>query len=558
MPNVKRPFTVKGRPFYPIGGQTRNSSGYNDQEWATALRALELMHGNTLEIPVYWEQVEPEEGVYRFDHLEQLLTDAISHDIRLILLWFGTWKNGNMEYVPDWVKTAPERFKRAISPTGHQLWVLSSHCEATFEADRRAFTALCEFLKEADSDRQQVIAIQIENEPGILGSDRDYGPEAQAKLESDVPREVFEGLQVLESGPLHALWQAAGGATSGPWYEVFGDGAGEMMTAWSIARYIDRLAEAGKEIYELPMYLNVWLGETGWQIPGESYPSGGAVTKVLDLVKWATPHVDLVAPDIYLSDSRSYEAICAAYARDDNPLFIPESAPGSSNPVRMFQAIGDYDAVGYAFFAIEHIVDEAGEVRLSLLPLVDSFRCIAAAVPLLLEYQGTGQIYTVAQETDLGLQIYDFEGYTGLVDFGGTYGRDWRHLGPSLEPDANPGPGRGLIVQVSTHEFYLVGANYRLHLRPKAAPSEQLQAARVNERLLTRLAHYVRVDEGHFEEEGAFVVDRRRNGDETDNGIWVEADVGVVHVLMSDILSPLKGGGSHRELSRLWFDSNAN
>jgi hypothetical protein len=533
MPTIQRPFTVKGRPFYPIGGQTRNSSGYNDQEWATALRALELIHGNTLEIPVYWEQIEPEEGIFDFGHLHDLLKDAVVHDIRLVLLWFGTWKNGNMEYVPDWVKTDPERFKRVISPTGHDLWVLSSHCEATFEADQRAFTALCQFLRKADSERQQVIAVQIENEPGILGSDRDYGPQAQAEFDGAVPDEVITGLQALERGPLHELWQAAGGAT-GSWREVFGDAGGEMMTAWSIARFIDRLAEAGKAIYEIPMYLNVWLGENGWEIPGESYPSGGAVTKVLDLVKWATPHVDLVAPDIYLGDARKYEAICAAYGRDDNPLFVPESAPGSSNPLRMFRAIGDYNAIGYAFFAIEHVVGEDGGVRAGLQPLVDSFRCVAAAVPLLLDYQGTGRIHTVAEEADLGLQLYDFEGYTGLVDFGGGYSRDWRHPGARVEPTSDPGPGRGLIVQVARHEFYLVGASYRLHLRPKGAPADQLQAARSREHLLSRLAHYVRVDEGHFDEEGVFVVDRRRNGDETDSGVWVEPDVGVVHVLMCD------------------------
>jgi len=46
------------------------------------------------------------------------------------------------------------------------------------------------------------------------------------------------------------------------------------------------------------MFINAWQsGQGWWPIPGESYPSGGAVIKVLDIYKWFTPHVDLIAPD---------------------------------------------------------------------------------------------------------------------------------------------------------------------------------------------------------------------------------------------------------------------
>ena len=541
MADIQRVFTVNGKPFFPIGGQTRNSSGYNEGEWSIAFRALKLLHGNTLEIPVYWEQIEPAEGEYDFSALDDLLAAARQHAVRLVLLWFGTWKNGNMEYVPDWVKADPARFRRVISPTGHDVWVLSSHCEANFEADRRAFTALCAHLAEVDGETRTVIGLQIENEPGILGSDRDYGAEAQADLESPVPAEMIAWLANGEGGAVHDLWQAAGAKPSGTWIEVFGDNAGELLaagellTAWSIALYIDRLAEAGKAVIDLPMYLNVWLGENGWQIPGESYPAGGAVTKMLDLYKWATPHVDLIAPDIYLGDAVGYQAICRAYGRPDNPLFIPESAAGGSNPLRIFQAVGTYDAVGYAFFGIEHIVAEDGGVRPELAPLVDSFRCVAAAAPLLLEYQGTGCIHTIAQEADLGTQRLDLDGYLGLVEFGGRYTKDWRHADRfRAEHEVTPGPGRGLVVQTDEHEFFLVGAGYRLNLRPKSAPADHAQAAQISTHLLTRLAHLIRIDEGHFDEAGYFIVDRRRNGDETDSGIWVEPDVGVVHVVLCE------------------------
>lgn len=533
MSQISRIFKVNGRPFYPLGGQTRNSSGYSAEEWTPAFQALELIHGNTLEIPVYWEQIEPEEGVFDFAHLDALLATAREHGVRLVLLWFGTWKNGNMEYAPDWVKTDPERFKRVISPTGRPLWVLSSHCRATFDADRRAFTELCRYLKATDSEAQTVIALQIENEPGILGADRDYGAEATAFFESEVPAELREHLSTNGDSALHALWQASGGRTSGSWPELFGDAAGELMTAWRIARYIDRLAEGGKAVYDIPMYLNVWVGEGGWRIPGESYPSGGAVIKVLDLYVWATPHIDLIAPDIYIADAEGYATECQAYARPDNPLFVPESAPGGSNSWRMFEAIADYNAIGYAFFAIEHILDDDGGVRPEAQPLVDSFRSAAAAIPLLLQYQGTGRMHAVIQEAELGAQFLDLDGYLGLVEFG-PGPRDWRHPRRRDDAPTNSNRGRGLIVQVDRHEFYLVGANYRLQLRPKTSPTQAMDASLVSNHLRTRLPHYIRVDEGHFDEGGTFVVDRRRNGDETDQGVWVEADVGVVHVSLCE------------------------
>src|SRR5271157_5402616 len=180
MSRVKRVFMVDGKPFFPIGGQSCNSSGYNDKESETAFKIIKLLHGNTLEIPVYWDLVEPFEGKFDFTSIDALIASARRNEVRLILLWFATWKNGNMDYAPAWVKTNPQRFKRVINPTGKDIWNLSSHCPANLEADKKAFMTLCQHLKAKDTTEQTVIALQIENEAGIIGSDRDYGPEAQA------------------------------------------------------------------------------------------------------------------------------------------------------------------------------------------------------------------------------------------------------------------------------------------------------------------------------------------------------------------------------------------
>jgi hypothetical protein len=530
MPNLNRIFTVNGQPFFPLGGQSRNSSGYNDCESETAFQAVKLIHGNTLEIPVYWEQIEPQEGVFDFTSVGALLANARRYEIKLVLLWFGTWKNGNMDYVPGWVKTTPSRFKRVIAPTGKAVWVLSSHCQANLDADRRAFMALCQYLRECDHAERTVIALQVENEPGILGSDRDYGTEGQTEIESPVPAELLTRMKSTGKGKVYNSWQKAGGRGAGNWLNVFGQAAGEMMTAWSIASFIDAIAQAGKGVYDIPMYVNVWLGEQGWRIAGENYPSGGAVGRTLDIYKWFTPHIDLIAPDIYIADDRGYQAMCALYAREDNPLFIPESAPGSSNAWNIFRALGEYDAIGYAFFAVEHILVEDGSVRSDHAMLVDSFRCAAAVIPLLLQYQGTGAIHAVVEEENLHAQTLDLDGWLGMAEFGDFY-KDWRHRG-HLPPEQRR--GRGLVIQAARNEFYLVGDGYRLVLHPLLPPEQQLDISVARDNFLHCLAHYVSVEEGHFDASGQFVADRRRNGDEIDNGVWVEPDTGVVRVVMTE------------------------
>jgi len=202
MKEVKRVFKVNGKPFFPIGGQTCNSSGYDDRASETAFKAIKLMHANTLEIPAYWNIIEPEEGKFDFTSVDALIASARRYGVKLILLWFATWKNGNMDYASAWVKTNPQRFKRVTSPTGKQIWVLSSHCQANLEADKKAFTALCKHLKAKDSADQTVIGFQIQNEPGIMGSDRDYGPEAQAIFDSPVPAKLVNAMKKAGKGPV--------------------------------------------------------------------------------------------------------------------------------------------------------------------------------------------------------------------------------------------------------------------------------------------------------------------------------------------------------------------
>jgi hypothetical protein len=548
MTNVKRVFMVDGKPFYPLGAQADNQSGRSAGESETAFKAVKQLHGNTLLIAVHWEQVEPEEGKFDFSCIDALLANARRYDLKLILLWFATWFAGTMDFAPAWVKSNPQRFKQVVSPTGKAIWSLSPHCKATLAADKKAFAAFCAYLKAKDSTEQTVIGIQVENEPGIVGSDRDYGPEAQAEFDSPVPAKLVAAMKAAGKGRVYDICQQAGGKKSGNWPQLFGWEAGELMTARSIATYIDSVAEAGKAVYDIPMYINVWMmAYPLWSLPGAHHASGGAVSRVLDIYKWSTPHVDIIAPDVYLRDTKSFEYACAAYSRDDNPFFLPESVQEVTNGGRssqtwnMFRAMADYNLIGYFFFGVEFIVNKDDSFRPEFRTLVDTMHCMAAAIPLLLKYQGTGKIHAVVQDEFMGAQEFDLDGYMGLAQFGGggqgnTDWKDWRHPpdAASYQEIANINRGRGLIFQASRNEFYIVGVNYRLILRPKPTVDKMQEILPVPDLIHTMLSPYLSVDEGHFDRDGKFVAERRRNGGQVFNGIWVEPDCGVVRVIMRD------------------------
>jgi hypothetical protein len=528
MTDIKRVFMVKGKPFFPLGSEFLYVSGYsirNQSQTDDAFKLVQEAHGNTALIPVYWDEVEPEEGKFNFTCVDALLASARRYNIKLIPLWFATWKNGNMDFTPSWVKTNPQRFKRVISSTGTAIWVLSSHCKANYEADKKAFTAFCKYLKAKDSTEHTVIGIQVENEPGIIGSDRDYSPEAQAQFDSSVPAKLMNAMKAAGKGRVYDIWQQSGGKESGgAWPEIFGWEAGEIMTAWSIATYIDGIIKAGKAIIDIPMYINAWMMEQRWwPMPGEAYPSGGAVSKLIDIYKWSTPHTDFIAPDNYQLDTKGFEFISASYARDDNPLFVPESA-GSPHLLR---AIADYNAIGY-FAWLRTITDEDGKVDASALLTRDVIRCAASVIPLILKYQGSGKIHAVVEEENKEKQIIDFDGYLGQVRFGLQH-----HFFNSKKRAGNI-RGWGLIIQTSRNEFYLVGDNYQLYLRPRPSVEDMKAPLLVADWTPTLLVHYVSVDEGHFDENGKYIIDCRRNGDQITHGLWLEPQVGVLRVTMCD------------------------
>ena len=49
---------------------------------------------NTILATVTWEQVEPDEGKFDFSVFDGILQDARKSNLKLVILWFASWKNG--------------------------------------------------------------------------------------------------------------------------------------------------------------------------------------------------------------------------------------------------------------------------------------------------------------------------------------------------------------------------------------------------------------------------------------------------------------------------------
>ena len=162
--NGRHALIVDGAPFLMLGGQVNNSSNYAaplKQVWDR----LDSIHANTVEVPVAWEQLEPKEGQFDYSFIQTLLDEARAHDKRIVLLWFGAWKNTGLAYTPDWVKLDNRRFPRMKTADGKDHGVLSPHGAATLAADKRAFLKLMTYVRDHDA-QNTVIMVQPENEVG--------------------------------------------------------------------------------------------------------------------------------------------------------------------------------------------------------------------------------------------------------------------------------------------------------------------------------------------------------------------------------------------------------
>ena len=375
---------VDDKPFLVLGGELGNSSS-SDREYLQPiwpkLAALKL---NTVLIPVYWELIEPSEGKFDFSLIDGLIQDARKHSLRLVPLWFASWKNSMSSYAPAWVKTNQKRFPRSQDRAGRGMEILSPFNKENLDADARAFAAFMRHLREFDGNDRTVIMVQVENEIGMIPDSRDRSAIANELFNQQVPAELMNYLQQRREQlvpELRAVWAASSFTSKGTWQEIFGDGPGgdEIFMAWYFARYANRVAEVGKAEYPLPMFVNAALIRPGHQ-PGQ-YPSAGPLPHLMDVWRAGAPKIDFLSPDIYFQNFAEW---ARRYHRSGNPLFIPEAMPGPIDSVNGLYAIGQHDAIGFSPFAIDSLDEETSNV------LTQSYDLLTQLAPVILENQGKG------------------------------------------------------------------------------------------------------------------------------------------------------------------------
>jgi hypothetical protein len=491
---------VDGKPFLILGGQIHNSSAW-PSELPQVWKSMEALHANTIEVPIYWEQLEAEPARFDYTNVDAIVNGAREHHLRAVLLWFGTWKNGNMHYAPSWVKADTARYPRIIRPDGQPIDVLSPLSRNTLNADKNAFTALMRHLAQIDAQDHTVIAIQVENESGNIGSIRDNSPEANKLIAGQVPDDL---LKAADKG-------------AGTWHQVFGSEADELFQAYYQARYIGEIVAAGKREFNIPMYVNVWIDYPAAQLPqrqldqpGIGYPSGGPVQKLVGLWRKLAPSIDMIGPDIYSDDSGFYHEVVDAYHRNDNPLWIPETGRSDSFARYFFYALGQ-GAICFSPFG----VDQTGWNITGDESWTAHARNFALLSPMdreIAQLQFDGHLKAAMEEHGQPSRESDLGSWQATISYGFPQ-QDGRR--PPGTKDAH---GGALIAQLGPDEFLVTGidASVVFHL-PGKLPWIRSQ--------------FLSAEEGGYEN-GVWKTSRLLNGDETDRGLTFHTSPVVVKVKM--------------------------
>ena len=497
---------VDGKAFLALAGELTNNAATSLPMMEPIWPKLVAANLNTALVGVSWAQFEPEEGTFNYTQIDGVIAKARENHMHLVILWFGSWKNGTSSFAPYWVKKDYTRFPRIQIGNGSTVSIsgpvelLSTLGDATRDADAAAFAALMRHIKEVDGAQHTVVMMQVENEVGVLRDSRDRSPAANRAFAGPVPAELMSYLAAHKDTLIpefRAVWAANGYKSSGTWEEVFGPGkpadveipiqttsppmsadehevswrqlhwpSDEIFMAWNYARFVEKAVKEGKAAYDIPMYVNGWLQQPNHAWPG-TYPSGGPMPQVHDIWRAAAPDVDILAPDLYLP---YFDEVCERFSRNGNPLFIPETGTNAAN---LIMAVGKFNTIGFSPFGIDGNRPIPTE-------LAAAYGMLNNMAPIILAHQGTDTMTAVRmvqgdppRQIKLGNYTLTFT-YTGRITRlapqakGGVVASPPPPRQPGAEPEEPLPPLEAAAIAISTgpDEYYFGGGGMRVDFTP--------------------------------------------------------------------------------------------
>ncbi len=481
--NGVKQLIVDDVPFVILGGELLNSSASSIEYMEPIWPRMKSFNVNTILLPINWQQFEPVEGEFDYSLVDNHIKRAHENGLRIVILWFGSWKNGRSHYTPDWVKTDLNRFPRMQYKNQEPTYTISNFNDECLKADKNAYIKLMEHIAQVDQ-HNTVLMMQIENEVGLLGGSRDFSPTATELFEQQVPMKLIDHINQHINNIKPAIleaYQNNGSKTQGSWADIFGKSllTDEIFMAWNYAIYINQISIAGKAVHNIPTLVNTWASNKN-KNPGD-WPSGGPNYRMLDVWQAGAPDIDILAIDNY---GKYFDAKCKEFIHQGNPLFIPEASAIFYNdtisaPEKAFYTIGHYNAICFSPFGIDH--DNYHNNH----PIKNAYKVLNDLMPLITKAQLENKINAFMEDDATSPSTFVLGDYkfTPIYD---------RKKAPHIK-------GFGMVIQTGKDDFIVAGNAFRLSYgsADKDKPTAQLLS----------------VEEGTFVD-GEWQKGRVLNGDE--------------------------------------------